>query len=73
MTVSRLFGTPEEGEDGVLDPPTYQEFSDNTEKYRGKGGRNQSSRVRDPDQSLQGIRIGDCPVFIDVEPATPSP
>lgn len=73
ITVSRLFGTPAEVVGGVLDPPTYQEFSDNSKRYRAKDQNNRPSPTRDADPSLQRLLIGDCPVFIDVEPATPSP
>ncbi|XP_063682424.1 uncharacterized protein LOC134817218 [Bolinopsis microptera] len=67
-----LRGTLSEDEDGVPDPPTYQEVSYNKDRYHGQpqsNGQPQCEGIRSyPDhRSILDSR----PLFIDVEPATP--
>lgn len=84
MTVNRLFGTPGNNsrEEKVSDPPTYQEVRENGERY-GNNGNSQSNEQSDTErqdnygdnQDLPNIitRSNYGQVFIDIEPATPTP
>ena len=78
MTVNKLFGPPA-GTEGVIDPPSYEQVKDNGERYQrnsnGVGHENmQNMQNMRGITDIQGSRDGNVSqVFIDIEPATPTP